>query len=359
MRVNPKEFKRIPLRAHSLLSEVPLHDVWAIDLRGGGPGRTIVDLRALLSEAKLRAANPALNLFFGLRWWLGRVFGWDREPAQASEQSFLLRLSPSDQEASLVPPGTPEGPFRVLFVSPQESISEIQNSTVHGFSVFALIERSFGYRLYWGIYVRPVGRITAWYMRLIDPFRRVIIYPALLRYIKGAWSQGRADYRRAKSERAAVRKLRMSNLERHLDDLRRIPGGTDARQSKAERAAGVIRRAGGYRWVGLYDVGLAEISVIAWRGPTAPTHPRFPHSKGLNGAAVASGSPVVVQDVSTDPRYLTTIADTRAEMIMPIKGDDGHVVGTIDVESEQINAFSEADTAFLEKCAHILKPLWS
>jgi hypothetical protein len=32
----------------------------------------------------------------------------------------------------------------------------------------------------------------------------------------------------------------MSNLERHLNDLRRIPGGTDARQSKAERAAAVI-----------------------------------------------------------------------------------------------------------------------
>jgi hypothetical protein len=77
-------------------------------------------------------------------------------------------------------------------VSPREAISEIENATVHAFSVFALLERSHGYRLYWGIYVRPVGRITAWYMRLIDPFRRVIIYPALLRYIRAAWSRGDA-----------------------------------------------------------------------------------------------------------------------------------------------------------------------
>jgi hypothetical protein len=170
-----------------LLSSVPLHDVWAINLQGGGPGRTILDLRALLSEGKLSAASPAVNFLFGLRWWLGRVFSWDREPPQASERSFLHKLSPADQEASLVPPGTREGPFRVLFVSNQEAISEIQNSTVHGFSVFALIELSSGYRLYWGIYVRPVGRITSWYMRLIDPFRRVIIYPAVLRYIRTAW----------------------------------------------------------------------------------------------------------------------------------------------------------------------------
>ena len=79
-------------------------------------------------------------------------------------------------------------------MSPREAHSEIENATVHAFSVFALLERSHGYRLYWGIHVRPVGRITAWYMRPIDPFRRVIIYiyPALLRYIRAAWSRGDA-----------------------------------------------------------------------------------------------------------------------------------------------------------------------
>ncbi len=61
---------------------------------------------------------------------------------------------------------------------------------MHAFSVFALVEHSSGYRLYWGIYVRPVGRITSWYMRLIDPFRRIIIYPAVLRYIRAAWARG-------------------------------------------------------------------------------------------------------------------------------------------------------------------------
>jgi hypothetical protein len=192
VRVAPEEYQRIDLRAHSLLAEVPLHDVWAVDLSGRGPGRTIVDLRALLAVENLRAANAAVNFLFGLRTWLGRVFGWDRESLQASEKSFLHRLSAADRAASLVVPGTREGPFRVLFLSPREAISEIQNSTVHAFSVFALLERSSGYRLYWGIYVRPLGRITSWYMRLIDPFRRVIIYPAVLRYIRAAWSRREA-----------------------------------------------------------------------------------------------------------------------------------------------------------------------
>ena len=190
MRVTQEEYEQIDLRAHSLLADVPLHDVWMVELPGGGPGRTLIDLRGLLSLGNLTAANAAVRFFFGLRAWLGRVFGWDREPPQASRESFLQRLSPADRERSLVPPGTAEGAFRVLFVSPRESISEIQNATVHAFSVFALLERSAGYRLYWGIYIRPMGPATSWYMRLIDPFRRVIIYPAMLRYIRAAWARG-------------------------------------------------------------------------------------------------------------------------------------------------------------------------
>ncbi len=189
MRVSRREFEGIELRAHSLLADVPLHDVWAVELPGGRPGRSIVDVRALLAAENPRAASGAVRFLFGLRSRLGRVFGWDVEPSEHSAASFLPRLSPADRESSLVTPGTREGPFRVLLVSPREAISEIQNATVHAFSVLALIEQASAYRLYWAIYVLPVGRITAWYMRLIDPFRRLLIYPAVLRHLRAAWTR--------------------------------------------------------------------------------------------------------------------------------------------------------------------------
>ena len=159
------------------------------DLAGGGADRSIVDVRTILSVERLTAANTAVRLLFGLRGWLGRVFGWDHEPPNALQQSFLQRLSSADRERSLVTPGTSDGPFRVLLVFRDEAISEIQNATVHAFSVFALVGQPTGYRLYWAIYVRPVGRLTRWYMRLIDPFRRAVIYPAVLRHICAAWAR--------------------------------------------------------------------------------------------------------------------------------------------------------------------------
>jgi hypothetical protein len=192
VRIEPEEYAGLDLRAHELLTGAPLHDAWAVDLPGGGE-RSIADIRAIVSFENLARINAMVRLLFSLRGWLGRVFGWDAERPRPAGSSFLSRLSEEDRRASLVQPGTSEGPFTVLYVSQREAISEIQNPTVHAFSVFALFEQSGGHRFYWGIYVRPVGRITSWYMRLIDPFRRSLIYPAVLRHIRTEWERRAND----------------------------------------------------------------------------------------------------------------------------------------------------------------------
>jgi putative methionine-R-sulfoxide reductase with GAF domain len=140
--------------------------------------------------------------------------------------------------------------------------------------------------------------------------------------------------------------------------LRRVLMGSEARTHKAALAAELIRNAGQFRWVGVYDVLEDEIAVIAWAGPHQPSHPRFLRSQGLNGVAVREGKPVVVQDVSTDARYLTTMVDTKAEAIFPVFADDGTVAGTLDVESADLNAFPPVREAWLVKCAATLTPLW-
>jgi L-methionine (R)-S-oxide reductase len=149
-----------------------------------------------------------------------------------------------------------------------------------------------------------------------------------------------------------------SNVVQRLATLRTLGSGPGDRAAKARRAVELIRILGPYRWAGLYDVLATEIEVIAWDGPEAPTHPRFPVSKGLNGACVSSRMPVIVQDVANERRYLPTIGGTRGEMIQPILSESGVVVGTIDVESDRVNAFSGRDEELLAACAQNLSWLW-
>jgi putative methionine-R-sulfoxide reductase with GAF domain len=125
-----------------------------------------------------------------------------------------------------------------------------------------------------------------------------------------------------------------------------------------QEAANLIRQAGDYRWVGLYEVFDAAISAIAWTGTVAPAFPRFPRNMGLSGVAVDTAAAVVSQDVANDPRYLTTFATTGSEAIFPVIGDSGLVIGTIDVECDRINAFLPEDEDFLRACSIALRPLW-
>jgi hypothetical protein len=188
MRVQPADFQRLNLRCHALLSDVPLHDVWAIPLDGGGPGRTIQDARAILFGDRRPHPNLAVRGLFALRWALGRAFGWDEERHDPPGASYLHRLAEADRSQSQIPPGTREGRFRVLYVLGDEALSELRNATVHAFLAIALTPCRGGYTLYLGIYVKPVSRFTPLYMALIDPFRRLVVYPALGRYAQRRWS---------------------------------------------------------------------------------------------------------------------------------------------------------------------------
>jgi GAF domain-containing protein len=142
--------------------------------------------------------------------------------------------------------------------------------------------------------------------------------------------------------------------------LRNLATAKGDRRERGRQAAEIIRAARSYHWVGLYDVTPTEICAVSWTGAEAPAFPSFPVTQGLNGVAVASRAPVVVQDVMKDSRYLTTFGSTRAEAIFPIAApDDGHIVGTIDVESDHHNAFPREEEDFLSRCADALAPLWT
>ncbi len=144
-----------------------------------------------------------------------------------------------------------------------------------------------------------------------------------------------------------------------LKRIREILSFTGDRVGKARRLTSAVREAGGYRWVGVYDVTADEIGIFAWSGPGAPAHPRFPATDGLCGAAVRSRAVVAVGDVTEDPRYLTTLVSTRSEIVVPISDTaSGSVVGLIDVESERPNAFTAEDQRHLESCAAAMRPLW-
>ena len=188
MRIDPGEFRARPLRVHTLLHDVPLEDVWAIRLPGGGAGRTIQDLRTVFI-AGIEAAPSVVKGLFRLRWRIGAMLGWDRQRPVWNAASYVDRLSPADRAQSMTAPGTPDGRFSLLYRFENEQLSELRNATVHAFMSLSIGQTPGGYLAYLAVYVQPVHRFTTLYMRTIAPFRRLVVYPALIRKVQNAWAE--------------------------------------------------------------------------------------------------------------------------------------------------------------------------
>ena len=149
--------------------------------------------------------------------------------------------------------------------------------------------------------------------------------------------------------------LARDKLLREVTEL--VGAGLD-RSEKIQKIADTVRLFGDYRWVGIYDVDEHQISVIAWSGIGAPAYPCFRATQGLSGEAVRTRRTVISNDVANDPRYLTAFGNTQSEIIVPIIAEPGGpVIGTIDVESDQTDAFGNDDRLVLEECASLLAQL--
>jgi L-methionine (R)-S-oxide reductase len=143
--------------------------------------------------------------------------------------------------------------------------------------------------------------------------------------------------------------------------LQTILARSGSRESRAQNAAEAVRISGPYRWIGIYDVDAQQgtVSILAWSGPAPPAHPVFALTQGLTARAIASKRTVNVGRVALDPQYLAALDGTQSEIIVPVLDrPGGNVVGTLDVESQQRDAFDTQVEKLLEACAEVLRPLW-
>ena len=75
--------------------------------------------------------------------------------------------------------------------------------------------------------------------------------------------------------------------------------------------------------------------------------------QGLVGAAVASGQPLLVNDVHAEPQYIETVPGSQSELVVPLRRK-GRVIGALNLLSETQGQFTEADEAMLRQfAAHV------
>src|SRR5437016_6990116 len=140
-RAPTQEFERLPLRVHTFLAGLPLHDVWSVDLPRWRAGVTLdeflrtannctLDTCGCSNSSALFTPSPLVRMLLNIRFFVGRFFGWDHEPAATAWKTFATRLTDTDRSRSLVAAGTRDGFFRVVYRFENEQLAELINRTV-------------------------------------------------------------------------------------------------------------------------------------------------------------------------------------------------------------------------------------
>ena len=182
-----------PWRIHELTRDFRLEDVWALPTPGG-PGdfpRLAQEfprlLRGVSSGDVSQGSAGAVRALWAIRWKLGELLGWDSPEAGLGSRGPTLRdRLPTDLREG------PDGPdlrrFTSLYLVDDEWAAEIANRTVHGVLHLGWVpDGSGGYRGQMAVLVKPNGLLGTGYMAAITPFRRLIVYPAVLRQIERNW----------------------------------------------------------------------------------------------------------------------------------------------------------------------------
>ncbi|MFN9596823.1 MAG: GAF domain-containing protein [Bacteroidota bacterium] len=151
-----------------------------------------------------------------------------------------------------------------------------------------------------------------------------------------------------------------SNLSRHQRYQELIPqvqalvvGESDLIANLANIAA-ALHETFRFLWVGFYLVQQDTLVLGPFQGPVACT--RIAKGKGVCGTAWMEKRNILVPDVEQFPGHIACSSLSRSEIVLPAFRD-GKVFLVLDVDSEELNHFSEEDEKGLQEIIRIIEKL--
>lgn len=149
--------------------------------------------------------------------------------------------------------------------------------------------------------------------------------------------------------RTADRRVIYNELVPQIESL--IADETDLTANLANVAA-VLKEAFGFFWVGFYLAKDGELVLGPFQGPLACTRIKF--GEGVCGNAYSAAATTIVPNVDEFPGHIACNSASRSEIVVPIFDEDRMPVGILDVDSDRLDDFTDADAEGLERLASLI-----
>lgn len=139
----------------------------------------------------------------------------------------------------------------------------------------------------------------------------------------------------------------MTELKQKLSSI--LGNSTDTTTEKLQKICTLLDQEISYfNWTGFYFRNGDKEELLLGPYVGAETeHTHIPFGKGICGQVAVSGETFVVPDVTKENNYLSCSISTKSEIVVPIF-KNGENIGQIDIDSHQIDPFTEEDVQLLE-----------
>lgn len=140
---------------------------------------------------------------------------------------------------------------------------------------------------------------------------------------------------------------------RIADQLAELFAKTDDPIARMATCAAVLHhKMPHFFWTGFYRLQGGDLVVGPYQGPVACSVLKAP--EGVCWAGVTRAETVLVPDVEAFPGHVPCDSRSRSEIVVPVRDAAGEVVGVLDVDSTDPDAFSDVDRAGLERIVGLL-----
>ena len=190
MRISAQEHKKHQWEVHQLLADFRIEDVWRLPIiMESEQSLALVREQFSKTTKNIETKGPA-SWLFRLRLFVGHLFNWDKKISHTELIAGSIRERYAQKNGvvydQLPDPGN--GHFTPVYNLVQESLSEIDNATVHAAIHLGRVPiQNNRFKVQMTIYVKPKRIFGQLYMLLIKPFRLFIVYPFLMKSIKKEW----------------------------------------------------------------------------------------------------------------------------------------------------------------------------
>ena len=117
-------------------------------------------------------------------------------------------------------------------------------------------------------------------------------------------------------------------------------------------AAALLHETMGWWWTGFYLVNGDTLQLGPFQGPVACYN--IKRGRGVCGTAWHENRTIVVPDVEQFPGHIACSSLSRSEIVVPLRDNQGDVIGVLDIDSKDLATFDDIDARWLEEIAGII-----